>query len=159
MSTPKETAEAILIVIKRLMKWILIASVSIGVVIGAFIAYTDYRNEIVRKKKKEQEDKVTIVAAYQKKDCDVSYPYFYGVVNDSDKVVTNVRFAVEIRKVGFSNVLNSYTSMDEDKILQPKEGFGRCFRANKKDYSGELKEKDVEIVVTYKNVTFANESQ
>ena len=156
MTTPSERAEAILIVIKRVLKWILISVFVVAVLGISIISFLDYQSSRDYKKRKEQEDKVEIVANYGKSDCEAGYPYFYGVVNNSDKEIKNVRFSVEIRKKGFSSALNSYTSIDEDKILKPGEGYGRCFRATKKDYSGELKEKDVDIVVTYKDVTYTN---
>ena len=155
MKTPNETAEAILIVIKRIMKWMLIALLAIGLLVGAFVGYTDYESSKEYKKKIEQEEKVTIWADYQKSDCAVGYPYFYVVENNSDKEVSKVKFTVQVRKKGFSNPLNSYTSLEEDKILKPKENFIRCFRAQNKDYNGDVKEKDVDIVVTYKDVTFS----
>ncbi len=155
MSTPAETAEAILIVIKRIMKWMFVASLGIGLLVGAIVGYTDYQSSQEYEKKSEQEKKVTIWADYQNGDCAIGYPYFYVVENNSDKEVSKVKFTVQIRKKGFSNPLNSYTSLEEDKILKPKENFVRCFRAQNKDYNGDVKEKDVDIVVTYKEVTFS----
>ncbi len=155
MSTPAETAEAILIVIKRIMKWMFVASLGIGLLVGAIVGYTDYQSSQEYEKKSEQEKKVTIWADYQNGDCAIGYPHFYVVENNSDKEVSKVKFTVQIRKKGFSNPLNSYTSLEEDKILKPKENFVWCFRAQNKDYNGDVKEKDVDIVVTYKEVTFS----
>jgi hypothetical protein len=156
MSSSQEKAEVILIVIKRILKWLLIASITITILVGVIASYIDYKNTQEYTKKREEEDKVIIFADYHKSDCQTGYPYYYIIENLSDKIVTKVTFTVEVKKKGFSSALNSYTSIDEDKILNPKERYTRCFRAQKKDYDGEVKEKDVEIVVTYKDVTFSN---
>lgn len=154
MQNSKETAEAILIVIKKILKWILLVAVSIGAIIGVVVSYANYKSNQDYKIKKDREDKISITADSREVDCQAGYPYFYGIVNKSDKTVSSVTFSVELRRKGFSNSLNSYTSIDEDKILKPGEGYGRCFRATSKDYTGEVKEKEVDIVITYKNVTF-----
>ena len=153
MKKPNEIAEAILIVIKKFLKWILITIIAIVL----FAAYFDYNNGKEYKKKQEREAKVTIVGYYKEPNgCDVGYPYLYEVRNTSDKTVVKTDFTVEIRKKGFSSALNRYTSIDEDKILKPGEGYARCFRAQNKDFSGDVKEKDVDIIVEYKNITFLN---
>ena len=155
MTTAKETAEVILIVIKRIIRWIFVTLIAIGIIVGAIAWYIDYQNAQEYKAVIQQEEKVTITAGYKTSDCTDGFPYFYIVENNSDKEVTKVKFTVEVKKTGFSNPLNSYTSIEEDKILKPTEKFVRCFRAQNKDYNGHVKEKDVEIGVTYKNVTFS----
>jgi hypothetical protein len=154
MADANQTAEAVLIVIKRIFKWIVIALIVVSVCIGIVALILDYTSTIESRKKQEQDNKVSIVASRNDEQCTSSYPYFYGIVNGSEKTVNNVKFSVEIRRKGFSSALNSYTSIDEDKILKPGEGYGRCFRATKKDYDGDVKDKDVDIIVTYKDVTF-----
>jgi hypothetical protein len=154
MADANQTAEAVLIVIKRIFKWIVIALIVVIVCIGLVAWVLDYTSTIEYRKKQEQENMVSIVASRNEEQCTSAYPYFYGIVNNSEKTVNNVKFTVEIRRKGFSSALNSYTSIDEDKILKPGEGYGRCFRATKKDYDGDVKDKDVDIIVTYKVVTF-----
>lgn len=141
-------------VIKRILKWLLIASISIGVLIWVFFGYTDYQRSQDYEKKKKQEEKVTIFG-YLGEGCAVGYPYFYIIKNNSDKEVSKVEFWVEVRKKGFSKPLNSYTTIEEYKILKPQDNWARCFRAENKDLTGDVTEKDVEIVVIYKNVTFS----
>lgn len=154
MSTANENAEAILIVIKRILKWIFITILTIVVILGIISSYYYFKNEIDSKKKKEEEDKISITAEYQKDICEKDYPYFYGIVNNGNKTVSSVNFSVEIKKKGYSSALNSYTSFTEDKILKPGEGIGKCFRAENKTYNGNVTEKDVDIFVKFKNVTF-----
>lgn len=151
MGTPKETAEAIFLVIKRLLKWLLIIVVILGLALYLFAKYEDWREYQTNGK---HEEKVTIDAYFPTSgNCHKDFPYQYNVWNGSERTVERVSFTVEIRKKGYSSALNTYTSLEEDKIIKPKEGWGRCFRAVKKDFSGDVNDKDVDIVVTYKNVT------
>lgn len=148
------TAETILIVLRKLLKWGLIVILVVAFLLGAFIFYLDYKEKKDREKRKKLEDKVTISAYYSGKDCAPGYPYFYGVVNNGELSVEKVIFTVEIRRRGFSGVLNSNTRVTEDKILKPGEGYGRCFRAGREDYRGDVTEKDVDISVSSKEVRF-----
>jgi hypothetical protein len=154
MEQSNQTAEAILIVFKRIFKWILIAIVVIGACIGLLVWLIDYTSNREYRKKQEEENKVSIVASRNDEQCTSAYPFFYGIVNGGERTVNSVNFTVEIRKKGFSSALNSYTNIDEDKILKPGEGYGRCFRATKKDLDGDVSDKDVDIIVTFKDVTF-----
>lgn len=158
MSTPKETAEAFLYVIKKIFKWLFLAVLTIAVVGGVIIFVVDYKDKADRKARDAIESKVKVNAYHSgDKDCHDGFPYTYTVFNETDKRIKQVRFTVEITKKGFSKVLNSYTSLEEDKILEPKEGYGRCFRAQNADYNGDVKEKDVDIKIVYKNITFVDE--
>lgn len=156
MKKQNNLPEKMLIAAKKIFKKILIAASSIIIITILIFVYLDYKQGKERDKKRSLESKVEVIAWYKEPGCDVGFPYFYGVVNKSDKTVTKVNFTVEIRKKGFSSALNSYTNLDEDKILNPGEGYGRCFRAQNKNYNGDVKEKDVEIIVKYKDVTFSN---
>ena len=148
MTTPKETAEIILIVIKRIIKWILITVVLLG--IGVTVIF-----EISEWYKEKSTKKVVVDAFYPKKgECFKDYPYEYIIFNESEKTIEKVKFTVEIRKKGFSNVINSYTYIDNYKILKPKEGWSECFRAQGLDYKVDVTDKDVDVVVKDKYVTF-----
>ncbi len=160
MSQTNEKAEAILIVIKRILKWIAITVAVIAGAITIFVQYSDWSYEKREKARFEREAKVVVTAGYPDgKDCQEGFPYFYGVVNNTNQTVKKVTFQVEIKKKGFSKTLNSRTEIEEDKILKPTEGYGRCFRATTEDYTTPLKEKDVEIVITRKSVEFEGEQE
>ncbi len=158
MGTPKESAEAFLYVLKKILKWVFLAIVVIGVIGFAVIFMIDQRDKAERKAREAIESKV-VVRAYHSgdKDCQEGFPYSYEVLNGSDKAIKEVKFNIEITKKGYSKVLNSYTNLEEDKILQPKEGWGRCFRAQRADYNGDVKDKDVDIKIVYKNIKFVDE--
>jgi hypothetical protein len=161
MSQANEKAEAILIVIKRILKWI---AITVAVIVGAitiFVQYSDWASERREKARFAKEDKVVVKALYpEEKDCQEGYPYLYTVVNNTNQTVRKVTFQVEITKKGFSKVLNSRTEIEEDKILKPNEGYGRCFRATSEEsYSKQVTEKDVVINITRKSVEFEGEQE
>lgn len=159
MSSANERAEAILIVIKRILKWIAITVAGIAGAIFLFVQYSDWSFDRDEKKRFEKEAKVVVNAIYPDgKDCQEGYPYLYTVVNNTKETVRRVTFQVEIKKKGFSSTLNTRTELTEDKILKPNEGYGRCFRAtSNEDYVKPVKEKDVEIHIVAKSVEFENE--
>lgn len=152
MSEAKIKAEAILIVIKRILKWIGISFLGIGLLIFLGFQYEKYE----AKKRRQIEDKVSIQAFHPKEGpCEKDFPYQYIIVNESGKVIKKITFTVGIKRTGFSSDINRYTSIVEDKIIQNKEGWGRCFRAeDANQYGKSLTEKDVEIEITYKNIEF-----
>ncbi len=152
MSDAKVRAEAILIVIKRILKWLGLSFLCIGLLFFIAYQYEEYR----AKERKEIEDKVSIRAFYPKEGpCSKDFPYQYVVFNESGKVVEKVTFTVGIKRSGFSSNINRYTSIDEDKIIPNNEGWSRCFRAeDANQYGRYLTEKDVDIVITYKDVKF-----
>ena len=152
MSESNVKAEAILIVIKTILKWIGIAIVGIGILLYLVFQYQEYEG----KQRRKIEDKVSIQAFHPKDaPCSKDFPYQYTIFNDSGRTVEKVSFTVGVKRIGFSSDINRYTSIDEDKILLNNEGYGRCFRVEDvNDYGKYLSEKDVNIEVTYKNITF-----
>ncbi len=152
MNSAKETAEAILLVIKVILQWIVIIAVvlvagvfAIFQLIEAWEWYTIGRYE----KKVEVNLKVAL-----DNDCGKSYPYIYIIQNKSGKTVEETEFNIEIRKSGYSNTINSYTSLTDSKIIKPGESTISCFRAEKKNYTGDVMDKDVDLLVSYKKIKF-----
>lgn len=156
MSSANERAEAILIVIKKLFKWLAIGLLIFIGVILSFIFFASKYEDYQTAKKKKIEDKISIKAFHPKEGpCDKDYPYQYEIFNNSGKVVEKVEFNVSIKRIGFSNELNGYTKIEEDKIIPNGEGWGRCFRASANgDYRRNLTDGDVEIEIKYKEITF-----
>lgn len=159
MSTPQEQAEAILIVLKRIMKYILGLILIIAIGFTLIIQYLEYKNKQEREERQKIEDQIVVVAGYpyNNQPCEKGYPYFYAVRNNSEKTLESVNFTLEIRPKGRSIPINSYTSFTEDKILQTGEYTSRCFSAISKDYSKPLTDNDVEIKVSYKTITLKPE--
>ena len=152
MSEANVKAQAILIVIKTILKWIGLSVIGIGILIFLGVQYDEYEY----KKRKAIEDKVVVRAFHPKEgSCSKDFPYQYLIINHSGSTVEKVSFTVDIKRKGFSSNINRYTSLDEDKIIPNNESYGRCFRAeDANDYRKNLTEKDVDIEITYKNVTF-----
>ncbi|MCX7104733.1 MAG: hypothetical protein NTU70_05590 [Methylococcales bacterium] len=151
MGRPQETAEVILIVIKRIIKWILITGVLVGIGIQVIFEISEWYGYQTEGKYKE---KVIITAGTEGFDCPKDYPYQYHIINESEKTIEKVAFTIGITKKGFSNEINAYTPIDSYKILKPKEGFGNCFRTQGVDNNVDIKDKDVDIFIKYKDITF-----
>jgi hypothetical protein len=154
----KETAEAILIVIKKILmktlKWVFI--ITLFSVVLLFVG-TKIEELWEWQKNGKHAEKVTIkfVGLLNDKECSKDYPYMYVITNESSKVVKETRFSVEIRRVGYSNVINSHTDITDSKILKPTETSISCFRATTTGYKSEvIREKDVDYSVEYKRVQF-----
>jgi hypothetical protein len=152
MSEAKIKAEAILIVIKRILKWIGILIAVIAILFFLAFQYEEYE----RKKKELIEEKVSIKAFHSKAgSCSKDFPYQYFILNESGKTVEKVTFTIAIKRVGFSSEINRYTSLEEDKIILNNESYGRCFRALVAgSFTEYLNESDVNIEIKYKSVRF-----
>jgi hypothetical protein len=150
MSEAKIKAEAILIVIKTILKWIFLSIIGIGILIFIGFQYSEYET----KKSKAIEDKVVIKAFVPNEIlCSKDFPYQYSISNYSGKTIEKTTFTVGVKRIGFSSNINRYTSIDEDKIIHNNETYIRCFRAEDANRNN-LTEKDVHIEITYKNIDF-----
>ena len=152
MSEAKVKAEAIFIVIKKILKWLGISLLSIAIVLFLIFKYEEYK----RNQEKLIEEKVSVNVFHPKEGpCSKDFPYKYVIVNDSGRTVEKITFTVGIKRTGFSSDLNRYTSIIEDKIISNNEGYERCFRALVEgSFTEYLKESDVNIEIKYKDVTF-----
>ena len=152
MATAQELAEATLIVLKRIFKWLLLGCVFIAVIIAVTLQILKWWEYQTTGKHAEK----VIIKAFSAKDggCDNDYPYTYTIKNSSDKTVEKTDFTLEIRKLGYSNKINSYTNIEDFKILKPNESLRGCFRAQSSDYKTNLTEKEVDITVSYKSIEF-----
>lgn len=141
----KETAEAILFVIRRILKWalfLIIGLVIIGVIIYGFTKLYDWYSFGRHK------DKVQVAAFFDATKCDKENQVFIGVVNDSSKTLESASFFIKVTKKGFSTQINYDQRYTYDKILSPSEGWGGCIMAVDKDYRKPFSIKDMEVVVT-----------
>lgn len=159
MSSPNETAEAILIVIKKLLikiiKWIFIVTLLAVVVLFVGTKIEELWHWQTNGKHAE---KVTIkfVTFLKDEECSKDFPYMYVITNESSKVVEETSFSVEVRRVGFSNIINSHTDITDSKILKPSETSMNCFRTTTTNYKSEvIRDKDVVYSAVYKRVKFA----
>ena len=155
MSSAQDTADAIILVLKKLLKWIFLGTLAASLVffiIVKAIEFWDWQT-VGRHAEKVSIKFVTLIEG----DCEKEYPYMVMIVNQSSKTVLETEFSVEIRRKGYSNVINSYLSMTESKILKPTESSSRCFRAISKNNDRDvLRDKEVDYSVSYKRVKFEN---
>jgi hypothetical protein len=155
MGSPNQTAEAILIVLKKILKWIVL-----GTLLFVAVLFIGTKVEALWEWQTNGKyaEKVTIkfVTFLEDKECSKDFPYMYVITNESSKVVEETNFNVEVRRVGYSNVINSYTHITDSKILKPNETSMNCFRTTTTDYKSELiRDKDVDYSAIYKTVKFA----
>lgn len=151
-----ETAEAVLLVIKRLFKWaIYLAVLGIGLIllVLAYVSVTDWYE------RGRHLGKIQVSAGFGGNPCiRPEFPLHIHVVNRSTKTITNMSISVEITKQGFSTRLNNYDSFDSDRILRPGEGWFDCYAPISKDSSYRekyiLDGKDMIVKVTHFSPTF-----
>ena len=110
----------------------------VGILIGAVVAgiagiYLYIQAEEDRKQK--QRDAVVISVAYDTKACSEEYPLHVSVRNGSKKVVNKVSWSIGAYRQGHSNNVVDYgysseysTPYSSDKILNPRQGFGLCYK-------------------------------
>jgi len=145
-----ETTESIIILLKRLGKWVAIAFVvliGIWVLILAWLKFNTWYS-IDRHKAN-----VEVVAFFDYKNCTKEYPLFIGVVNNSSKTIESISTNVKVTKRGYSSRLNYDTSYSSDKILLPAEGWGSCWKVFSDNYDSNYDRKPLdgdgmEVVVT-----------
>lgn len=127
-----DKAQAILIVIKKLLKWVAIAIltlIAIGLLIFAWSKFDDWYT-VDRHKKNIQ-----VVALFGEKVCtDKKFPMLLGVVNNSTKTIEKIYVYVKVNRIGYSSKLNRWGSLDYDKIIKPGESWGQCWSVVSADY-------------------------
>lgn len=149
----KESAEVIILVIKRITKWfgmIILAGILIGAVLYAYSEISNYFGYEIYK------NKVTISAKFDRKECeDPKFPMFVMTTNESNKKLLKVNFHVFVTKKGHSSKINDYQSYDMDRILRNNEGFSSCYSVMPDSY-GEpaLNGIDMDVKITDYTVTF-----
>jgi hypothetical protein len=149
----KETAEAILIVIKRIAKWIAFLILGLCLIWGCVAVYMSVANYFGYERFKK---KVDLIVRFDKKQCsDPNFPLFVLIGNQSDKKILKVNFDIFVTKKGYSSKLNNYQSYDSDKIIKKNEGFSSCYTVKADGYDGtSLNGEDMDVKVTDYTVTF-----
>lgn len=152
-----ENAEAILIVIKRILKWCaigILVLIAIGILVFAYLEVSDWYS------KGRHKAKVKVVAEFNNPKCSATYPLYIGVINDSSKTITNISVYLKVTKEGYSKALNRvYSSFDSDFIIKPNVGASACWGVYSDDYSNPklLDGKGMQVEVDHFYVTFKGE--
>jgi hypothetical protein len=151
----KDTAEALLLVLKKILKWslvLIIGLIALGILLYGLGNFYDWYSFGRHK------DKIEVVAFFDATKCDKEYPLFIGVVNNSSKTLEKVSFYVKVTKKGYSTQLNYNQSYTSDKILAPAEGSGGCVQVVDDHYDWNkrkpLSGQDMEVIVTSFYPTF-----
>ena len=125
-----ETAEAILIVIKRLFKWAVLTGIGLIAIVllcwGCYEVYSYITDGFPKSKVK-----VTLIR--NDKLCTKEFPFFVGVVNNSSKTISSYSFNFEVRNKGHSTNIADWGGQNSDSVIKPGEGKGECWKIKHKD--------------------------
>jgi len=148
-----EKAEAILIVIKRILRWCaygILGLIAAGLVIAACIWV--YQWLTVDRHKAN----IKVVALFGEKVCDdKKFPMLVGIVNNSSKTLEKISVDVKVTRIGYSSKLNGWDSFAYDKIIKPGESWAQCWSVRGTDYArSNLDGTDLEAAVESFTPTF-----
>jgi hypothetical protein len=145
----KNTAEAILYVIKTLFKWLLYVVVVLfllGLVwYGVYSAYEWYTEG-------RHKEKVIVTTRFDKAICsDARFPLYIEVVNNSVKSILSTSVYVDVTQVGYSATINSYHGFTSDRIIAPGKQVGSCWRvtSNRSDEVLDGRGMEVKVKTVY----------
>ncbi len=148
----QENAEAILMVIKRLAKWILIGFVIIALLVGVIYLWSTLSDwyQVDR-----HMSKVAVIVKFDKTECaDKEYPLLIHIENKSTQTIEHIRVDAKVTKMGYSNKINNYSSFDSDKIFKPQEGFQSCWRVYSTESNETLDGENMTVVLENFHVNF-----
>ncbi|MEY2777125.1 MAG: hypothetical protein RLY30_1223 [Pseudomonadota bacterium] len=136
--TPRETAEVILIVIKRIVQWLILAVLAFALFLGVLVGgiYTKDWYEHGRHLENVQVE-VTLSTALCKED----HPLFIRITNGSERTVRSTSIQVDVTKQGYSTKINDEARYVSDKVLKPGETTGSCWKVPAKN-AFSLREED-----------------
>lgn len=77
------------------------------------------------------------------------FPLLVGFVNNSDKTVQKISFALSARRKGRSTDLARYHDYVEDSIIKPKDGMGQCWAVPPLSETADYKELEWSINRVY----------
>ena len=147
-----EKAEAVIIILKRIFKWLLIGVISLIALIYIASKVSDLIDWYSEGRHKA---KVSVIAKFDKKLCaKKEHPLFIGVINNSTKTIIKTTVYVKVTKIGYSSQLNNSASFNEDKIIEPNDGWGNCWSVIAQDYRTNLNGDDMDVAIDFFNVTF-----
>ena len=125
MAEPNEIAEAVLIVIKRLAKWLAIGCLGL-IALGGIIAGGVYGYDYVTKD--YPISKIDMQVSIDSEVCsDPNWPLKVLIGNRSNNTIRRVNFKIEVRMRGRSTDLAKYHTYSSDKVLLHDEGWFQCW--------------------------------
>lgn len=149
----QENAEAIILVIKRLAKWLIIFVASLVLLSISIYAYLALEQYYTYDKHKEL---VNVHASFDEEKCTLDFPLLIRIENNSTKKVMNVDVSVTVTKVGRSTKLNNYHNFESDVILEPSKSAAFCYAVYDDSFSNPqiLNGDGMDVKVSYYSVVF-----
>jgi hypothetical protein len=140
MAEPREIAEAFLIIVRWLIKWLGI--VLAGLMLAGSLGWLGYEGFHYLTNERYAAKVRAVVRTG--KECPDSYPLFVGWVNESSRIVRSISFVLTATYENHSTNLASGRRYKEDRIMKPGEGFGRCWNPDL-DYSAPKNTKPADL--------------
>ena len=148
----KENAEAILIVIKRILKWVVFAVLGIVVLFLCLSAYNNFDEWFKNGRYKKN---VLVKVEFDKSVCSTKeYPLHITIVNNSTKTIKSTYIDLIVTKKGYSAKINDYGGLSDDKIIEPKTTWSSCWMVKGKSYNSKLDGENMDVALDYFTVTF-----
>lgn len=153
MSDANETAEAILIVIKRLAKWITLGVLGIILLLGFAFGVFEGHKYVTNTLPKSQID---IIITTKEEGCTDEYPIKVAVFNGSSKTVKSIDITLSAMKPGHStNYARWNAEATYDRVLSHGQSWQACWRSMlSEDAPSDLKPADYVWGVDYYSVVF-----
>ena len=143
--TAQENAEAIIIVIKKLAKWMLVGVFIIALLFGVIYLWSTLSDwyQVGR-----HEPKIAVIVKFDKTECpEKEFPLSIFVGNSSTKTIENISVYVKVTNLGYSKKINDYSSLHSDKLIKPTEGFQACWRVDSTKFNETLDGENMAVVL------------
>jgi len=136
--TPKETAEVILIVIKRIAQWLIVAMLAFALLLGVLVGGLHARDWYLQGRHLAD---IQIEVSLSTALCVEDHPLFIRITNGSERTLRSASVQVDVTKLGYSTKLNDSARYLSDKVLKPGETTGSCWKVPAKN-AFSLKDED-----------------
>ena len=149
-----EKAEAIILVIKRIFKWV---AKAIGILILMGIAIYYFSELSSWYTKGRHEAKVKVEVKFDTTNCSKEMPLSVQIINGSTKTIERMSLYVDVNYSGRSSKINDWHSLDMDYIIPPSKTASLCWGVLSKDDSKVLSGQNMTVFVDHYYTTFKEE--
>jgi hypothetical protein len=128
--TPKETAEVILIVIKRIVQWLILAMLAFALLLGVLVGGIHAKDWYFQGRHLAH---VQVEVSLSTALCKEDHPLFIRITNGSERTIRSTSIRVDVSKQGYSTKINDEARYLSDKVLKPGETTGSCWKVPAKN--------------------------
>ena len=149
-----EKAEAVLIVIKKILKWILFAALALTAIVIVIIYWSKASDWYETGR---HEAKIKVTGGFNLKECSKEMPLMLTITNDSSRTVEKMTIYVDVTKEGRSTKINNYSDLLMDYILAPGKKVSLCWGVLEKDTYKVLSGEGMAVTIDHFYTTFKAE--